>query len=225
MNRGFPSFVRTIENPAGTALDPPPEVIFHHLPKTAGSTFRRILESLFEPREICPGEIDDEIRQLPPAERARYRLYAGHFSYEMIAAAFPDAVWLTFLRQPIPRVISNYYNLTRPQRHTAQWRRRVAARPAVQRFVDRVAGMTLREFVHLDDPRARDRVINRQTRYLVSGCPDPFDGGGEEAACFPVYDPAIVAEAKRNLRQRFAFVGIQEHFDLSLQLFAMTFGL
>jgi len=36
--------------------------LFHHIPKTAGSTFRGILQALFEPEELCRAEIPKELQ-------------------------------------------------------------------------------------------------------------------------------------------------------------------
>lgn len=214
----FPDFLRTADDPAGADIEAPlPAVCFHHQPKTAGSTFRKILASRFDEEAVCPAEIDDELVALTDEERRAYRLYAGHFKFDTIAAQLPDALWLTLLRHPVDRVVSNFYNLKSPDRYRPQWIERAEARPEVQRFLEVVQKMTLEDFVNSDEPRAQDRVINRQTRYLVQRT--------EKVKSCPIFDQQIVEEAQRNLRERFVYVGVQEHFDLSLQLLLMTFGL
>ena len=40
-----------------------------------------------------------------------------------------------------------------------------------------------------------------------------------------IYDKELIEVAKNNLTDRFHFFGIQEFFDLSLNLFSVTFGL
>ncbi|MBA1146037.1 sulfotransferase family 2 domain-containing protein [Ectothiorhodospiraceae bacterium WFHF3C12] len=220
----FPQAVRAPWLRGRDALSEAPNVVFHHFPKTAGSTFRRILESFFLPDEVCPAEIDDEVRALSVNDRHKYRLYAGHFSYTMISNEFArDGIWLTFVRNPIERIVSNYYNVTDPARHKQQWLDRLESRPAVKAYMERVKGVSLEDFVFLDDPRTHDRVINRMTRYLVRSDSDPMDP--TRISPYPKYDEDLLGEAKENLKERFAFVGIQELFDLSLQHFALTFGL
>lgn len=221
----FPAFLRSLDEPTGRPLPARTRVVFQHIPKTAGSSFRRILEGLFAPGETCPAEIDDEVRSLSPGERRCYRLYAGHFSHGLLREAFPDALWLTFLRDPVERVVSNHHNLTDPSRHRPQWVRRAAERPAVRDFLDRVASMSLERFVRLGDPRVRDRVVNRQTRCLSEPDHDPWQPDGRDLGDYPLWDEAILERARRNLRERFAFVGIQEEFTLSLRVFAQSFGL
>lgn len=216
--RRFPDFLRTDERPEGARLEGPPRtVVFHHQPKTAGSTFRGILESLFDRGEVCPGEIDDEVRELTPEQQAKYRLYAGHFTYDTVMERGADAIRLIILRNPIERVISNFYNLRDPNRYGAAWIRRADERPGVKSFLGKVHGMTLEEFVHSDLNRARDRVVNRQTRYLVPK--------SKVVKGFPKWDDAMLGEAKRNLEEQFAFAAVQEEFDDALALFLMTFGL
>jgi hypothetical protein len=167
---------------------------------------------------VCPAEIDDEIRSLSPEQRRQYRLYAGHYKYDVIREHFADAIWLTLIRNPVDRVVSNYFNLRDPDRYVTAWIRRARERPKVQRFLDKVQSMTLEEFVFSEEKRARDRVVNRQTRYLV---PREL----KRRNPFPLHDESLLETAKRNLRERFAFVGVQEDFGLALDLFLMTFGL
>ncbi len=214
----FPDFMRTDSDPAGRFLvGECPKILFHHQPKTAGSTFRQILENFFPGNEVCPAEIDDELKVLTADERARYRLYAGHYQYDTICAELPDAIWLTFVRNPIDRVVSNFYNLNDQKRTDEKWLERARARPEVIRFLEKVWKMDLDEFVDSEEPRARDRIVNRQTRYLVPRT--------KNVKQFPFYDKEIVETAKKNLREKFVYVGVQEYFAISLQLFCMTFGL
>ncbi|GAB4383999.1 MAG: hypothetical protein Kow0022_05250 [Phycisphaerales bacterium] len=212
----FPSLIRTDSAPQGRLCDAAAELVFHHQPKTAGTSLRQALARLFAREEICPAEIDDELAQLTPEERAQYRFYAGHFRYDVIERLFPDALWITMLRHPVNRVVSQYYNLHDTSRLNSEWRKRAALRPEVSEFLGQVSRMTLEQFVFSDHPRALDHIVNRQTRYLV-----PRD---QRVLAMPEWDEEMLAQAKQNLRERFVFVGVLEEFDLSLQLLAITFG-
>ncbi|GAB4384001.1 MAG: sulfotransferase family 2 domain-containing protein [Phycisphaerales bacterium] len=220
----FPSLIRTETDPRGVTIEHPRDVLFHHFPKTAGSTFRRILETLFPPEQVCPAEIDDEIDALTAADRARYRLYAGHFNYDTVVRHFPDAVKLTFLRDPVARVVSHFHNITTPRRHPETWKARAAQRPVVREFLDAIEGMTLEEFVYFDHPRARSIVCNLQTRCMLRDAKERYRKVFRQMGKEAIYVDEWVEEAKSEL-ERFEFVGVQEHFDLSLQHFAMVFGL
>lgn len=220
----FPPLIRSESDSRGVVPDSSRDVVFHHFPKTAGSTFRRILETFFPSEQVCPAEIDDEIDALTQADRARYRLYAGHFNYDTVSGHFPDAVMLTFLRDPVARVVSHFHNITTPKRHPETWKARAAERPVVREFLDAIEGMTLEEFVYFDHPRARSIVCNLQTRCMLRDSKTRYRevsrGLGKEA----IYVDEWVEEAKAEI-ELFEFVGVQEHFDLSLQHFAMVFGL
>lgn len=199
--------------------DHPRQIVFHHQPKTAGSSFREYLMTLVREDQVCPAEIDDEITRLSDAERASFKLFGGHFRFDTLADTFPDADWIIFLRHPVDRIVSNYYNLRDSLRHPENWKQRAADRPAVKEFLDQVADMTLEDFVHSDHPRARDRVVNRQTRYLLRR---QSDGPGKRIVAD---DPRMLEQAKHTLQSRFRFVGVQERYDLSVAVFCREFGI
>lgn len=217
----FPEFLRTDNRPDGYFLEETPRLIFHHLPKTAGSTFRRFLESLFDPQEVCPHEIDDEIKALSEDEWRRYRMFAGHFSYDLLNRFFCDDIRIVFLRDPVERIVSNFHNLRDPERYQPQWIERARSNPAVQENLELIQSLTLSEFIRDEHTPMRDRVCNFQTRRLLTS------GRRKQLSddAWPDFDANMLDEAKLSLRSNFHFVGLQELFGLSLQLFSMTFGL
>lgn len=220
-HRYFPRIVRTSDAPGGKIVSQDSKLIFHHLPKTAGSTFRRILEIFFNEDDIFPGEIDDEV--VAEINKGSDKIFfAGHFTYDLLLKYFPNDIWLTFLRDPIDRLISNYYNLNNPKRHTRNWLQRAEKRPETLEFLANCREWSLQEFLESDHPMALNRKVNYQTRHIISRSNNKF---GDSTENFIEYDEDILAQAKENLRNRFQFVGVQEQFDTSLQLFAMTFGI
>ncbi|GAB4384000.1 MAG: sulfotransferase family 2 domain-containing protein [Phycisphaerales bacterium] len=228
----FPRIARTLEHPAGH-IRPASPVAFHHIPKTAGSTFRRILEQLFEPDEVCPAEVDAELPD--DLHATRWRLFAGHFSFTRLMQLPGHTVRLTFVRDPIQRIISDYYNIVSEDRLPRLWRQRIEADPSALRRQQVYTALTLEEYLTSTDPSVFDRTINRQVRYLAGtdAAPAAFvtDGWDLDRLAGVLRDdpnlraPALLEAAKRNLVERFAFVGVQEDFDLSLSVFATTFGL
>lgn len=238
----FPQLVRLASDPGGAELGGrASRVVFHHLPKTGGSTFRRMLESLFDPEEVCPGELDREVLDLQASDRSRFRLFAGHFSSGLLEDTLADAVGLIFLRHPVDRVVSEFQNISNWSRYPSAWKQRVESSPLNRELLDLIAGRSLEDYLRLDDPRVRDRVENRQTRHLLSTVSASGVADAERCALTADiwntpelvmqgsarqrFDESLIAEAKQHLRDRYAFVGIQEDFDCSLQLFAMTFGM
>lgn len=215
----FPRLVRTSTSPRGYLTEASTKVIFHHLPKTAGSTFRRMLDVFFDEDDIFPGEINDEVINELKSGSTR-KLFAGHFTFDLLDEYFHNDIWLVFLRDPIDRLISNYYNLNNGKRHTDAWLARAQQRPETLQFLENCKKWSLQEYLESDDPRVLNRITNYQTRHLV-----PFtDRSGKKNRKLVEYDKSILEEAKRNLSERFEFVGIQELFGESMNLFAMTFG-
>jgi len=101
-----------------------PTVIFHHLPRTGGTTLTGILLRQFRPGEAYvtshPAEgrrtLLERFRGLPEAERLRYRLIYGHGAASL-ADAVCDPVLVTMLRDPVGRVVSVYESVRRETGH------------------------------------------------------------------------------------------------------------
>ncbi|MFD1914280.1 sulfotransferase family 2 domain-containing protein [Halodurantibacterium flavum] len=98
--------------------------IFHHIPKTAGSSLTRELRIILPPyRNICaeevPGQAEDRNAQLMQAvevflrdsSSTSFRSASGHLRWPhilRIQEGFPNAKLFTFLRDPVDRVVSDY---------------------------------------------------------------------------------------------------------------------
>ena len=76
---------------------------FLHIPKTAGSALTSLLESKFEPDERAP-----YVGQMEELERDGYRLICGHRDYDDARMLTGDVRVITFLRDPLERVLSLY---------------------------------------------------------------------------------------------------------------------
>src|SRR5437899_22528 len=90
--------------------------IFDHIFKTGGTTFNlSYLSEAFQPEEIfIVRGFRDANRQdierllgLPESEKAKLKVIAGH-NTGRLRAAFPDARFITMLREPVERAISGY---------------------------------------------------------------------------------------------------------------------
>jgi hypothetical protein len=96
------------------------ELLSLHIPKTAGTSFRNILKEVYGQNAVVRFDINNkrvvrlnqEIytkKSLPEA-----RVIHGHFAYKDINALFnipADTKKITWLRNPVERVISNYFYL------------------------------------------------------------------------------------------------------------------
>ena len=88
-------------------------IIFLHIPKTGGTSFRFILENTFglsnchtnQTKQRVFGQADlDFARKVFP----NLRSIAGHNLIDPLQLSVPDPFHMTFLREPVARVISQY---------------------------------------------------------------------------------------------------------------------
>jgi hypothetical protein len=132
------------------------------------------------------------------------RVTVGHVPYGLFREHLPpDARYMTFLREPVDRVLSHYYrHVHHPDLSPAKRRERNEA--------GRETAATIEEaLVELRVPQ----LTNLCTRFLC-GAPSPMGELPESA----------LDDAKANLRE-FAFVGIQERFEQSIVLLQRMLGL
>lgn len=100
-----------------------PELISVHIPKTAGTSFRLILEEEYGKDMVCrldmplggsKIEVNRRIWKDAPTP-PEYKVLHGHFSPKLLNERFDidqDIPMITWLRDPVERVISNYYYLS-----------------------------------------------------------------------------------------------------------------
>mgnify|MGYP001574614240 CR=1 FL=1 len=193
--------------------------LFHHIPKTAGSTFRGVLQNLFDHEELCRAETPKELQAAFQAGFTEERLFGGHFSYGAISKYLDDAVWVTFLRNPIERVVSHYYNHTNLERIPEEWKQRLEETPEWKQYVDDVQGVSIEGWINNKNQTVNSIACNRQTQAFL---PDSIRVNEKD---WGVHNQEYIELAKQNLRENFPFVGIQEYFDLSIDLFSLTFSL
>lgn len=165
-------------------------IVSCHVPKTAGTTFGKLLDYEFG-EAVCHdygdrvgwvGSEADKFRSergLPKSVMSNDRIQVvhGHFYTSKYSQAFPQASYVTFLREPVSRVISNYQYLAEHSEIN---------HPAIDKF-------------HKYKPSLNEWIEWPETQNLQSHVLDePLDA--------------------------FAFIGITERFDVSLQMFDHRFG-
>jgi hypothetical protein len=171
-----------------------PLVIFVHLPKTAGTTLRRIVERQYgctSVLELYDSTYGEELARLAENQMARVGALIGHFQFGAHVFVSRPSTYITLLRDPVDRVISHYYFVRRQPEHYLY-----AAAHA----------MDLREFVIALDSAEPN---NDQTRLLAGGILPPHSDADWEQ---------MLASAEANLRNHFTVVGLVEEFDRSLIL-------
>ncbi|WP_164929312.1 sulfotransferase family 2 domain-containing protein [Gloeobacter violaceus] len=187
-----------------------PLVIFLHIPKTGGTTFEAILKRAYGEADILEFDLA-AINDAEGAARARQTARAarrcsfirGHFPmglrlHESIAR---PCTYVTWLRDPLERMISEYHFIVRYPPHPAH--------EPVHRYK-----MTLKDYLLSEWAAGTD---NYMTRFLCSQAPDAQDA---DWAC----SQAMLAGARANLDRFFPVVALMERFDESLLLLQSHFG-
>ncbi len=182
------------------ASGPHRQLLFLHIPKTAGTSLRDALLRTVPPGEallVYPdgdlGITYEECVALPAAQLARFRWIYGHYKTGLHRYAASRARYVTFVREPLARLRSNVAH------HAA----------AGTSFAVDGIGVRPSEFINGGLGEEFDNLMTR----MISGVPPGADGPG-------VIGEAHVDLAIDNIREHFAFVGRQEHLvhdALSLQ--------
>ena len=194
---------------------PAPLIAFVHIPKTAGGTVTSMFAAAYSRRalhksgnyirgpEATERKVSKGNSGWESWHRRGGRVTVGHVPYSLYRAHLPrNTRYMTFLRDPVDRVLSHYHRHIHRQDPTRAGRlkQRPGARIKAESIEQALVEMRL------------PQVNNLSTRFLCGH--DPI---GE------LPDSAL-DDAKANLCA-FAFVGIQEHFEESLILLQRMLGL
>lgn len=192
-------------------------VYFFHIPKTAGVSIYRFLESVFPLQEICPGWLWDHIIRTPKAELNKYRIFRGHFFGYLEPYLGRELKKFTILRDPIERSISYYAHIRRDPGHP---------------YYIQAQTRVLREFCLADD--TRHLIENYQAQCLATLYFNPAtvarDISEVELATFHLEtamekmlycmrDPEWLLHASMRSLELLLAVGITEDFENSLASF------
>jgi hypothetical protein len=180
---------------------------FVHINKTAGTTFTEYLRSHFVGRQAVAPPFFGDYEQIGVHDASR-ELYWGHFPYAQFAQHRPDAWFITFLREPVQRVISQYRSLHNPANLNGGWDKVLP--PHARRALEFAQRSTFEQFVMSEDPFILGHIQDLQTRFLSSH-PDP-------------QHPEFLSTAVENLEHQFLFFGTTESFAESIELFRFQLG-
>ncbi len=182
-------------------------VIYLHIPKTAGSTFHTIIEQQYTGEAIYStypaanhsfGTLD-EFMALSDVEKEGIRVLLGHFGFGIDADLPGSSIYITILRDPIERMISDFYHINRDPNH------------GLYELVSS-GEMDMKAYIsHLNSIN----LDNAQTRMLAG---DWGDRGREPCSA------QMLEVAKKNLASQFTVVGLTERFDETLLLLRKKLG-
>jgi len=181
---------------------PAPTLIYLHLPKCGGTTLNRLIEWEYPPLRIF--SIDPSFfrwswyRLLlwPPRRLARLRVIKGHMPFGIHRRLSQPSTYITVLREPVERVISEYYFALHYRLHP-QYKR--------------MQSLTLEQYA------ATTPHHNLQCK-LLAGLPGPRDFLAGDCT------QQTLETAKANLAAHFTLAGLTGRFDETLALFKVLFG-
>lgn len=182
-------------------------IIFLHIPKTGGVTLSNILQRQYSQDVVYRFDPTDRasaegLQGLPVAERRKIKAIYGHMSFGLHTLLPQTASYITLLRHPIKRAISDYNFVRTNTQHPLH------------------ADVKKMDLATYMKSGATGQLVNGQTR-LVSG-----DWDGERPG-IPTRNPVSdtdLERAKRNIEDGFVLVGLQERFDESLVLLMRKLG-
>jgi len=93
--------------------DDKPELISIHIPKTAGLSFREVLFANYGHNKVLAKNqmgMEAEGKTITGLYRKRHKVIHGHLPYPLVQQLNgPQTKVVTWLREPVSRVVSNYY--------------------------------------------------------------------------------------------------------------------
>ena len=98
-------------------------LIFIHLPKTGGTTMHAILRRQYRSEKIFRTNPEEHweslrvFREFPDEEKSKYRLITGHMRFGIHEDIKNPSSYITFLREPIQRIVSYYYYILSYRNH------------------------------------------------------------------------------------------------------------
>jgi hypothetical protein len=171
-----------------------PFLLFMHIPKAAGTTLRSILDLQYGRKNVItyynqPNEqLLENLDYLLRAGRHDYKALVGHFNFGVHEKLTRPASYITFLRDPVSRAISSYYeNLTRGEEIV---------------FGDDGARLSLSQCLD----RSPEYFANQHLKMLIG------------RATMHETDRSDLENCINNMVEHFSFVGITEYFNASILL-------
>ncbi len=174
-------------------------IIFLHIPKNGGSTFRIMLPRLNPNRHrfeviVKKNKLNtDEFINLPENERSKISLISGHFAFGIHNHLFGESKYIAFLRNPEDRIISFYYYVLSLPQH---------------RLYNNIKNENMSLYNFVTTIKQGD-VNNAQIR-KISGINDT--------------ENSMLEKALENIEHHFSFVGLVERFNESLILLKNIYG-
>jgi len=194
----------------GKGFDLNPKIVFLHIPKTAGMSLRGLFIKNYrtgkhfntELKRLTASDWDRclaRIKNIPGDELNQYQVFKGHMQFGLHEILPSPVEYITFLRNPVKRILSHYKMLCRNKIIPS----------------DPIIDLSKSDWNLTSYPELCYSLDNGQTRAMAGVDPDlPF------GACTEKH----LQMALENMERHFKFVGLTEQFNLSLLLLGRVCG-
>lgn len=181
----------------------PRQLAFMHIGKTAGTSFHHLIREAMPEALIFNGG-PEQYDAMTPVDLEAFDLLLGHFSFHHSRKFRPDKYLLTFLRDPVERVLSNYHFLR-------SWTGYVDT--TNEEMIRASRELTLAGFLKSPLPQVRAVVENHQTYFF----------GADWRANRTEEPEALFQRAVANLHT-LQFVGLTERYAESTAMLFEDLG-
>jgi len=199
---------------------------FLHIPKTGGTSFQSILDQWFPIENTCPAHTWEQLFEKPLSSLQRYQLVSGHFTNFIEPLLKPQTNWMTFVRDPIERALSQlHYLITHPGNEFWSSRKNLKKEiPSIlfeTRYPHQISNLQTNT---LNSPEDLESILNglavkakddRLTEIRTLKGPKPGT---------PQRSPSQSLEAAKKRLEKMWFFGITERFSDSIALLAHQMG-
>lgn len=184
------------------------EIAFVHIPKTAGTSFTDYLETGLNHAGTQ--------RQTNPWH-PRKVLLSGHEYLSDLYQRVHHGYFITILRDPISRTVSQYRSLRNASNYDPGWRDQWSREQiAALEFCQQA---TFEEFIYSRDETVLGHIVNVQTRMLSDHKTEPMTLLNSE-----IIRESLLRSARQNIVQKIDFLGIYELINISLMMFKRDSG-
>ena len=183
-------------------------LIFLHIVKTAGTTFRSLLLKKFPGvasyylNTATNPQCIEEFKQLSRERKSKLGYVHAHMVPFGIHKYLPQATYITILRDPVDRVISEYFFICRNPDHPAH---------------SVVKELRLQDYI--TSGVLASQVMDTQTR-IISGAGGTYQINGYEKPLSRI----DLQRAKANIEKHYLLVGLFERFDETMILLKRKLG-
>lgn len=175
--------------------------IYLHIPKNGGTTTQSYVRKVCDyPSQyhIKPNDVVNntlEFYNLPQSDKLKVKLVRGHIKFGFHELVQGESKYISILRDPVDRTISQYFHAKRHPHH------------AHYRAITE-KGLTILDYI---DPNSNYIKSNMQTRYITGVGNRPLvELGFEQYAPVTGLNNEYLTSAFDNIKQKFSVVGILE---------------